>query len=83
MKMMGASAPFLPQIGDLDMTHDQRHGGPYDRGSADAYYRREFDPHYFEGDTGSSKRIPIKDGTPEYAAYREGYIQQEDFKDWG
>ena len=73
----------VPPDGDLDMKYDQRHGGPWDRGSADAYYRREFDPHYFEGDTGSSKRIPIKDGTTEYAAYREGYIQQEDFKDWG
>jgi len=61
------------------MNYDQRHGSPYDRGSADAYYRRDFDPHYFEG----SKRIPIEAGTPEYAAYREGYLQQEDFKDWG
>ena len=69
----------VPQDGDLDMKYDQRHGGPYDRGSADAYYRRHFNPHYFEG----SKRIPIEAGTPEYAAYREGYLQQEDFKDWG
>ena len=28
-----------------------RHGGPYDRGGADAYYRRKFSPHYFESDT--------------------------------
>ena len=26
--------------------YDQRHGGPFDRGTADSYYRREFDPHY-------------------------------------
>jgi len=65
------------------MTHDQRHGGPYDRGSADAYYRRPFQPHCFEGDPAAAQQIPIEDGTPEYAAYREGYIQQEDFKDWG
>ena len=44
------------------MEHDKRHGGPYDRGSADAYYRRDFDPHYYEG----AKRIPIEAGTPEY-----------------
>jgi len=65
------------------MKYDERHGGPYDRGSADAYYRRDFNPHYFEGNTGSGPRIPIEEGTPEYAAYREGYLQQEDFKDWG
>ena len=65
------------------MKHDERHGGPYDRGSADAYYRRDFDPHYYEGATRQSPRIEIEEGTPEYAAYREGYLQQEDFKDWG
>lgn len=27
--------------------YDQRHGGPYDRGSADAWYGRDFDPHYW------------------------------------
>ena len=83
MKMMGASAPFLPQIGDLDMTHDQRHGGPYDRGSADAYYRRPFQPHYFEGDTAATPRIIITEDMPEYEAYRAGYSEQTDFKDWG
>ena len=25
---------------------DKRHGGPYDRGSADSYYQRGEDPHY-------------------------------------
>ena len=27
-----------------------RHGGPQDRGSADAYYGRPYDPHYSVGD---------------------------------
>ena len=79
----GAEAVLPPPDGDLDMTHDQRHGGPYDRGAADAYYRRPFQPHYFEGDTYQTEKISIEKGTPEYDAYREGYLQQEDFKDWG
>ena len=28
-----------------------RHGGPMDRGAADSYYRRQFRPHFFSGDT--------------------------------
>jgi len=34
---------------------DARHGGPYDRGSADSYYQRGYNPHYYKGDTGSSE----------------------------
>ena len=30
---------------------DRRHGGPYDRGSADSYYNRPRRPHYYKGDT--------------------------------
>lgn len=59
------------------------HGGPYDRGSADAYYRRDFDPHYWTNGTGSGVRIKIERDTPEYDAYRAGYHDQDDFKDWG
>lgn len=59
------------------------HGGPYDRGSADAYYRRPFDPHYWTNGTGGGQRIKIERGTPEYEAYSAGYREQDDFKDWG
>ena len=31
------------------MEINRRHGGPYDRGSADSYYRRPPRPHYFVG----------------------------------
>jgi len=62
-------------------------GGAYDRGSADAYYRRSYDPHYFKGDTYSSDRVELKDMTAdEITAYTAGYRDQEesgDFKDWG
>ena len=37
-----------------------RHGGPYDRGTCDSYYRRGHTPHYFTGETGFSDRIEMK-----------------------
>ena len=48
-----------------------RHGGPYDRGSADRYYSRKFSPHYFRGRTNQTKRIEEEDMTPQ---------QVEDYK---
>ena len=64
--------------------YDKRHGGAYDRGSADAYYRRPFDPHYYEGGTYSSKRIEKSEMTKhELAAYEQGFEDQTasgDFK---
>lgn len=65
----------------------RRHGGPYDRGRADSYYRRPFDPHYFVGDTYSSPRVSAADmSAAETAAYARGFADNEregDFKDWG
>lgn len=62
-----------------------RHGGPYDRGSADAYYRRPYDPHYYAGDTHSSQRIVdlTQEELLEYAAGYEDQTNSGDFKDWG
>lgn len=61
-----------------------RHGGPYDRGSADAYYGRPFDPHYYEGNTGQSRRIEADAMTAdERAAYAKGYHEETDRKGWG
>jgi len=64
-----------------------RHGGAYDRGGADAYYGRRFDPHYYEGDTYNSVRVAITDKTSEeYKSYAAGYqdtVDAGDFKDWG
>ena len=34
-----------------------RHGGAYDRGSADAWYGRPAEPHYFTGGTYQSTKI--------------------------
>lgn len=67
--------------------YDPRHGGPYDRGTADSYYRRGFNPHYYVGATYSSDRVELADMTPEeIVAYTKGYNDNEDdgnFKDWG
>lgn len=54
--------------------HDMRHGGPFDRGSADAYYRREYDPHYYPEGTYKGERIGREQMTPsEIAAYTAGW----------
>ena len=69
------------------IVYDKRHGGPYDRGSADSYYRRGFVPHYFEGDSYTSRAIMLDGMTPEeIMAYKAGYDDNEEegnFKDWG
>jgi hypothetical protein len=65
--------------------YSQRHGGPYDRGSADAYYRRPFNPHYYDGATGQGPQRVAKVGSPEYDAYKAGFYDQDDsgdYKDW-
>jgi hypothetical protein len=65
---------------------DARHGGPYDRGRADSYYRRGYNPHYYQGATGSSPRVTLKDMTAdEIVAYTAGYNDNEDdgdHKEW-
>lgn len=60
----------------------ERHGGPHDRGSADAYYERPSRPHKFEGATYRTERIVLTDPA-EVAAYRKGFREQDDRKDWG
>ena len=71
--------------GDYMKQYDERHGGPYDRGSADSYYGRGFNPHYYTGDTYNSERV--EDLTAEeIEAYKAGYDDNEEdgnFKDWG
>ena len=58
--------------------YDQRHGGPYDRGTADSYYGRDYWPHYFVGDTYKSRRIDMEDMTAaELTAYTAGYRDNE------
>ena len=66
--------------------YDERHGGPYDRGTADSYYGRDYWPHYFVGDTYKSLRVDMEQMTPaEIVAYTAGYTNNEangDKKEW-
>lgn len=68
------------------MNVDKRHGGPYDRGAADSYYRRPRRPHYFKGGSYMSDEVPEKYMTAEeIAAYNLGFDDNEDshtFKDY-
>jgi len=66
---------------------DTRHGGPFDRGGADFWYNRGYDPHYYTGGSYASDRVEKDDMTAEeLAAYRAGYCEAEaagDQKDYG
>lgn len=60
--------------------YDQRHGGPFDRGSADSYYHRPFDPHYYTGGTGVSELITLAQMTADdIVAYTAGYNWNEQY----
>ena len=64
----------------------RRHGGPYDRGGADSYYRRGRCPHYYVGDSYSTPKVVKADMTEEeIAAYNCGYDENEEadcHKEW-
>ena len=66
--------------------YDARHGGPFDRGSADSWYSRGAKPHYYEGGTGETPIITEEQMTAEeVAAYYAGYDYNEQFggkKEW-
>jgi hypothetical protein len=65
---------------------DTAHGTPFDRGSADSWYSRPFNPHYggVGGDSGS--RVELVDMTAdEIVAYTAGYNWNEQYggkKSW-
>ena len=62
-------------------------GDPFDRGSADSYYCRGIDPHYWPDGTYKGDRTEHWDMSEEQIAeYFAGYKyneEQGDFKDWG
>ena len=59
-------------------------GSPCDRGSADAYYGRPFDPHYWPEGTYKGTMVPLAKMTPfEITAYTKGYNECDDRKNWG
>jgi hypothetical protein len=65
---------------ESNKNYDQRHGGPFDRGSADSYYGRPRNPHFYVDGTGTSDRVETL--TPEEVqAYLAGYQYNEQFGD--
>ena len=61
-----------------------KHGSPLDRGSADRYYGRPFDPHYWPMGTRKGIRIEENQMTEmQIAEYTFGYDNETDRKDWG
>ena len=69
-----------------DKLYNTRHGGPWDRGCADAYYCRPWQPHYYVGDTMCSTKVELQDMAAEdIVAYTAGYNQTQDdgfTKEW-
>lgn len=67
--------------------YDQAHGSPFDRGSADSYYHRPRNPHYWPEGTYKGEQVTKDQMTPEQVqAYLAGYQWNEQFgdkKDWG
>lgn len=61
----------------------RQHGSPADRGSADAYYWRSPDPHWWPAGTHKGERIALQRGTPEWDEYMAAYDAEDDRKDWG
>jgi hypothetical protein len=59
---------------------DTRHGGAFDRGSADSYYNRPIEPHYYVGGTAVSEKV-TKLTEKEIANYMAGYAFNEQFGD--
>ena len=65
----------------LDYT--PKHGGPLDRGSADRYYGRPFDPHYWPEGTYKGTRVEEADMTvDQIEEYTYGYNNENDRKEW-
>lgn len=64
------------------MEYSQRHGGAWDRGSADSYYGRPRRPHLYLGGTGTSPELTEDVMSQEdVAAYNAGYDYNEQYGD--
>ena len=53
---------------------DDKHGSPFDRGMADKYYERKYQPHFYPQGTYNGDPIVEKEMTPdEVMAYNKGW----------
>ena len=56
-------------------------GSPQDRGSADRYYGRPYDPHWYPQGTYKGVRVGVEDMTPsQIEEYRIGWENEHDRK---
>lgn len=56
----------------------KRHGGAYDRGSADSYYGRPREPHFYAGASYTTDKITdLTDNPKAIRDYNQGYDDQE------
>ena len=66
--------------------YDSRHGGPFDRGSADSWYSRPRNPHFFLGGSYNSTEVSVRTMTEQQVEeYLAGYDYNERFggkKSW-
>jgi hypothetical protein len=62
--------------------YDTSHGSPFDRGSADSYYHRPRDPHWWpEGTYNGRRRDMVEMSSEQVEAYLAGYEWNERFGD--
>jgi hypothetical protein len=88
VKDMLRSNDILPEQFEEESADISRgHGSPYDRGSADSYYCRGIDPHWWPEGTYIGTRVEECDmSEAELEEYMKGYNGNEalnNFKDWG
>ena len=62
-----------------DQVFDRTHGSPFDRGSADSWYSRPQNPHWYPAGTGNGERVELKDmSIAQRQAYFMGYAHNEE-----
>lgn len=66
-----------------EIKYDTSHGSPYDRGSADAWYSRKKDPHWYPQGSYNGERIGSESMTPlQLEAYHAGYDGEQGRKNY-
>lgn len=67
----------------MKIKYDTTHGSPYDRGSADAYYGRQKDPHWYPYGSYNGRRVNQEEMTAtQIAEYNNGFDNEDDRKGW-
>tara|TARA_X000001388_G_C2220179_1_gene118909 strand:+ start:598 stop:789 length:192 start_codon:yes stop_codon:yes gene_type:complete len=60
------------------------HGSPKDRGSADRYYGRPFEPHWYPQGTYNGRKIEEDEmNSDQVEEYKEGWNNEINRKNWG